>query len=228
MENENKNIYREALDAIPEGTSGGEEVVLGSCAELAIGGSEIAALHDAAKYGLNDTMESFCRSVIRKRDIAGAYLRCVDNRVNSEEAYQRGVKLLDREDINHRLIELEGNRRIVRNMDKSTMLANMARVSTVSAADYFESDEFGGFTIKPIDQWSEDMRLACKGIEPTKVGWKLLIHDKEVMWDKIAKMQGYYMPDVVSAGGSNDMLGKSDEELQNIIDIDCEEISNGE
>lgn len=220
-----KNIFKEASASIPKQS---KEMVKGGCDDLSTGGSELASFKKAALYGLNDTLESFCRSVVRKRDIAGAYLRCIDNKISSDEAYKRGVSLLNREDVGHRVTELESDRRIVRNINKETVIARMARHTKVNACDYFDDMGVGGaFAIKPMSEWTDDMKEACSGIEPTKTGWKLSLYDKDVIWDKIAKLQGYYEGESKNLGAPNDLAGKTDEELRSILDVDYEEVKDG-
>jgi len=216
------DIYAKAINALPEGEQ--DDEVVGSAADLAIKGSELSLFKKAKRFGLNDREEAFCRTIVRKRDIAIAYIQNIDSSLDSEEAYRRGVHMLQREDISHRVTKLEENRRIARDWDKESMVAEMIRMCSVNASDYFEDDEDGGYRVKPIAKWTENMKVACKGIEPTKVGWKITLNDKNVMIDKVSKMKSFYEEEDKDVNANNKLANKTDEELLKMIDTPYEEI----
>lgn len=211
-------IFNEAVSAIPKQQN--DELVKGSC-------SELASFKRAGAFGLNDRKESFCRDIVKSRNIASSYIAFIDSSVKEDEAYKLGVILLKENAVEDRVTRLEENRRIVRDINKDAIISDSARICSVTAADYFSDCPDGGFDVKPMSQWTANMKIACKSIEPTKTGWKLTIHDREISMDKIAKMKGYYAAEKKDIT-LNAMHDKSDDELRNIADMPYEEVNSEE
>lgn len=158
---------------------------------------------------LDDSREAFCKAIINSGvGVVQAYKNYIDPSANDRQALTMGVQLCEDEAVKDRLLFLKESRSIVNSIDKNSVLAEVARMGSVSPIDYYDDE----FNIKSPSTWTENMKTACKSIKPTKAGIEIQTVSKEWCIDTINKMKGYIKeePSFIHIGSKFDNMSEKE------------------
>jgi len=145
---------------------------------------------DTGYFNLGNKEELFCQSIANGKGLAESYRMAISPRLDTDAAEERAMTLIRNNDaVSDRIQYLYDNRRIFNSLNRVDIVADMARMSDVSPADYFDFFD-GSFVLKDPSTWTPIMKKACNGIEPTKFGIKIKLCNKEFLIKEINNALG--------------------------------------
>ena len=181
---------------------------------------------DEEKY-LDDKRERFVRAIVAGEGLLRAYRSAYGASAarDDELAMNQAITLARVPQVANRITELETQRRVVRNVTRESVIADLKSMADVSISDYFDVSE-GIWQLKHPSEWTNAMKRACSKIKPTKFGIELEIQGKQWLIEKIGDLMGYSLPHENTKkvdlydGKTIDELRKAVIDLSDVIDVE--------
>ena len=171
---------------------------------------------DEEKY-LDDKRERFARSIVAGEGLLRAYRNAFGASAarDDELAMNQAITLARVPQVANRITQLESERRIVRNITRESMIADLKQMADVSISDYFNVSG-GIWELKHPSEWTNAMKRACSKIKPTKFGIELEIQGKQWLFEKIGDLMGYSLP-INNTQKLDAYDGKTIDELRKVV-----------
>ena len=176
---------------------------------------------------LNKKKKSFVRAIVAGEGLLRAYRDAFGASAarDDELAMNQAITLARVPQVANRITQLESERRIVRNITRESMIADLKSMADVSISDYFNVSG-GIWELKHPSEWTNAMKRACSKIKPTKFGIELEIQGKQWLFEKIGDLMGYSLPvnntqklDAYD-GKTIDELRKAVLDLSDVMDVE--------
>lgn len=145
--------------------------------------------YELAEIGrMEDRYENFCQRIIAREGLAMAYKMAIDATVSDDIAKERAYELVRGNIyVRQRINELQDDLMVYQSISKENMLVSLKRMVDVSVSDFYKDDG----SLKPMNEWTRAMKMACVGIKPTRFGMEIKIQDKLGAITNISRMMGY-------------------------------------
>ena len=139
---------------------------------------------------LDFRLEDFAERIANREGIVAAYQAAIDPRVSEEIAEERGIDLIRRNQfVAEKIREKQHDARILKKLTKADIAVSLKKIYDVSILDYF-TVSCGNWKIKEPALWTNDMKMACVGIKPTRFGMEIKIIDKLGLMNTICSLMG--------------------------------------
>ena len=171
---------------------------------------------EVSSYELDRKRETFARLVASASDIGEAYNIAFRKQLPETEAFERGEKMCHDEYVSKRIKQFYDDEKVWQTVKRKNVAVKLERLIDCNASDYFCMNANGAMKIKPIEQWTEEMKAAFKGVKFTKNGIELMTYDKIAAANSISNMLGWdKTPEEVRK--INDYSGISTKQLKDTL-----------
>lgn len=178
-----------------------------------------------SSYELDRKRETFARLVASATDIGEAYNIAFHKTLPDTEAFERGDKLCHDEWVAKRIKQFYDDENVWHTVKRKNVAVTLKKIIDCSASDFLEQDASGVIKIKPINKWTDSMKVAFKGLKFTKNGTELMTYDKIASANALSGMMGWdKSPEEVKA--DNDLSGLTNKQLYDTLK-DLKELGNG-
>ena len=146
---------------------------------------------EVSSYELDRKRETFARLVASASDVGEAYNIAFRKQLPETEAFEQGDKLCHDEWVSKRIKQFYDDEKVRETIKRDNIAIKLKRIIDCNASDYFWIDRNGIMKIKPMNQWTDDMKVAFKGVKFTKNGMELMTYDKIAAANSISNMLGW-------------------------------------
>lgn len=192
---------------------------------------EIAKVIRFDEYGLDIKRDTFAKLFASGEDPAKAYNMAFSCNMPTDIATEKAKELCDITYVRTRIRRYIGDKQAIKRMSRDFLVSKLSRVIEVEASDYYTIGSNGRISLKPMDEWTDDMKVAFKGVKFGKDGQELKIYDKLDAIGRASKIMGYENVAPIE-NNLNDMSSLTDDQLKeiagNIEDAQIVEEKDGE
>lgn len=167
-------------------------------------------------YKLDKKRDSFAKLVSSGQDIGEAYNTAFRTSLSYDESFKRGKELCENKYVTEKINEYCDDNRVLSTINRRDIAIKLKRIADCNVGDYFRQ-EGNVMVIKPLDEWSRDMKVAFAGIRYTRSGVELKTYDKISSLNSIIKMMGWDKAPEESASSSNELSSYSDDQLKELL-----------